>query len=33
MLSLADEFLQYIEGDDAIMPRADKLTKGRLPKR
>jgi hypothetical protein len=32
MLGVADEFLQYIEGDDAMMPRPDKLTKGHMPK-
>ena len=31
MLGLADEFLQYIEGDDAIMPRPDKRLAGKLP--
>jgi hypothetical protein len=32
ILGLADEFLQYIEGDDAAMPRPDKLSKGRIPR-
>jgi hypothetical protein len=32
ILSLADEILQYIEGDDAAMPRPDKLSKGRIPR-
>lgn len=32
ILSLADEFLQYIEGNNAIMPRPDKLMKGAMPK-
>lgn len=32
LLSVADEFLQYIEGDDSAMPRPDKLTKGHMPK-
>lgn len=34
MLGVADEFLQYIEGDDAMFPRpyADKPVKGRMPK-
>lgn len=33
LLGLADEFLQYIEGDDSAIPRPDKLIKGRLPKK
>jgi hypothetical protein len=32
MLGVADEFLQYIEGDDAMMPRPDKQIKGRMPR-
>lgn len=32
LLSIADEFLQYIEGDDAAMPRPDKLIGGKMPK-
>jgi hypothetical protein len=33
LLGLADEYLQYIEGDDdAQIPRPDKLAKGRMPK-
>lgn len=32
LLSVADEFLQYIQGDTAVMPRPDKLTKGQMPK-
>lgn len=32
MLSVADEFLQYIEGNDSVMPRPDKATKGEIPK-
>jgi hypothetical protein len=32
MLSVADEFLQYIEGDNSVMPRPDKLVGGKLPK-
>jgi hypothetical protein len=32
MLSLADEFLQYIEGDNAVMPRPDRATGGVMPK-
>jgi hypothetical protein len=31
MLSVADEFLQYIEGNDAMMPRPDKREAGYLP--
>lgn len=33
LLSVADEFLQYIEGDDnAAIPRPDKLAKGKIPR-
>lgn len=33
LLSLADEYLQYIEGDDsAAIPRPDKLAKGKIPR-
>jgi hypothetical protein len=32
ILSLADEFLQYLEGDNSIMPRADPQIKGRIPR-
>jgi hypothetical protein len=33
LLGVADEFLQYIEGDEsAAIPRPDKLSRGRLPK-
>lgn len=32
LLSVADEFLQYIQGDTAVMPRPDKLIKGQMPK-
>jgi hypothetical protein len=32
MLGIADEFLQYLEGNDAVMPRPDTLTKGRIPR-
>ena len=32
MLGVADEFLQYIEGNDASMPRPDKLSKGYIPR-
>jgi hypothetical protein len=33
IISLADEILQYIEGnDDALIPRADKPSKGRIPR-
>ena len=32
MLSVADEFLQYIEGNAASMPRPDPLLKGRIPR-
>jgi hypothetical protein len=31
MLGVADEFLQYIEGNNAMMPRPDQAIKGRLP--
>lgn len=34
LLSLADEYLEYIEGDDeARIPRPDVITPGRLPRR
>jgi hypothetical protein len=33
LLSVADEFLQYIQGDDSVMPRPDKLIKGKIPRR
>ena len=32
MLGVADEFLQYIEGNAASMPRPDPLEKGRIPR-
>ena len=32
LLSVADEFLQYIEGNDSAIPRPDKLTKGQMPR-
>lgn len=33
LLGLADEYLQYITGDDnAALPRPDKASKGRLPR-
>lgn len=33
LLGLADEFLQYIEGDDsAPIPRPDKMCKGKMPR-
>lgn len=32
ILALADEFLQYIEGNNAVMPRPDKAIKGRIPR-
>jgi hypothetical protein len=32
MLSVADEFLQYIEGNDAAMPRPDPMIGGQMPK-
>ena len=33
IISLADEILQYIEGnDEALIPRADKPSKGRIPR-
>ena len=32
LLSVADEFLQYIEGNSQTMPRHDKLTGGQMPK-
>jgi hypothetical protein len=32
MLSVADEFLQYIEGDNAVMPRPDRAIGGKMPK-
>lgn len=31
LLSVADEFLQYIQGDNSIMPRPDKAIKGSMP--
>jgi hypothetical protein len=33
LLSLADEYLQYITGDDnAAIPRPDKASKGKIPR-
>ena len=32
MLGVADEFLQYIEGNNSVMPRPDKPTKGQIPR-
>ena len=32
MLGVADEFLQYIQGDNSVMPRPDAQTKGYMPK-
>jgi hypothetical protein len=32
LLSVADEFLQYIQGDNAVMPRPDAQVRGQMPK-
>lgn len=32
IMALADEFLKYIEGASATMPRADQILKGTMPK-